>query len=117
MDIGPGDRVQAIRDVDARSPDSFAKVGDVEPARIVAGRIYTVLEVRDRDHFNTGISIPACGLILVEPETHWTAWNGDLGGWLIEHFRKLPDISEWLETSTSYEEPRRVPAPREVGGV
>lgn len=34
-------------------------------------------------------------------------------------FRKVirRSISEWLETSTGCEEPRRVPAPREVEGV
>lgn len=102
MDIGPGDRVRCVDD----SP--CALTGN---AVLQLGRIYTIEKV-EWIPLNLGRG-PGAGVQLTAPETQVYP----LRFWDISRFRKLPDISEWLETSTDYEEPRRVPAPREVEGV
>lgn len=117
MDVGPGDRVIALYDVDAsriRVPEMAAQIG---AACIRAGAVYTVSAI-DAERDEAGRPIGGeFGFVLVESETHWFWVDGRPGAWHPELFRllrKAPDISEWLETSTDYEEPRRVPATPET---
>lgn len=120
MDIGPGDRVRALYDVSAADGINEDHAMCVGSARIVAGCIYTVDAIIDgsvRGAAHLLAPEDYIGITLTAPETRWVADDGGPGAWALRLFRKLPDISEWLETSTSYEEPRRVPAPREVEGV
>lgn len=110
MDVGPGDRVRCV-DI---SPSQGSLLG--AESYLALGAVYSVEWVGIDPDFG----IPIVRLVGVDHERWCEDTRAD--GWThygagLYRFRKLPDISEWLETSTSYEEPRRVPAPREVEGV
>jgi hypothetical protein len=105
MDIGPGDLVRCVRGGQSRWGTG---------AYLVEGRVYRVRRI-GVGALVDGRRVP---LIFVDaPEASIASRAGRDHGWGFSRFRKLPDISEWLETSTTYEEPKRVPAPREVEGV
>ena len=105
MDVGPGDRVICVN---AGVENGWSDI----TRSLVQGEIYTVEWAgRDRD----GDFV----LRLVEIDHEAISARLIHVGFLASRFRKVQrrSISEWLETSTGYEEPRRVPAPREVEGV
>ena len=109
MDIGPGDRVRCVDNGDCGNGSALAAVF------LIVGQIYNV-EACDIAADDSPV------IRLTQVDHHLVAKiareKGRLhNGFSVSRFRKLPDISEWLETSTEYEEPRRVPAPREVEGV
>lgn len=98
MDVGPGDLVVATRDAGA-STTNPATAACVGAACIVAGRIYTVREVYTEERIEGVGSQPAACLVLREPETQWTAWDGGQGSWAVEIFvpiRKPPIPAEIL---------------------
>ena len=109
MDIGPGDRVRCISRKDLGRPGNMP-----ESFGPVVGGIYTVAWVRSGSTYYMPNGID--GVYLCEFSQPDPMYDERLS-WDIDIFVPLPDISEWLETSTTYEEPRRVPAPREVEGV
>lgn len=114
MDVGPGDWVVCV-DTSAKRPwHTFA------PALLVRGATYRVTEclvdpvtgnpvlrLAEFDH------AALARLAAIEGGRHL--------GFAAYRFRKLPDIKEWLETSTDFEEPKRTPADaesvREAEGV
>ena len=75
------------------------------------GEVVTVSDVGLVDP--SVIGLPGGAVVFLRFSEHAGSWFCSL------NFRKVirRSISEWLETSTEYEEPRRVPAPREVEGV
>lgn len=114
MDVGPGDLVECV-DTSAKRPShTFA------PALLVRGATYRVTEC---------LVDPVTGnpvLRLAEFDhaalARVAALQGERHlGFAAYRFRKLPDIKEWLETSTDFEEPKRTPADaesvREAEGV
>lgn len=110
MDVGPGTLVRCIHRRDRERKHTLPDVG---PAPVPGG-IYTVKCVWPASDYPDDSGID--GVELCEFQ-HIVFLTGEPPAWDHDIFAPLPDISEWLETSTSYEEPRRVPAPREVEGV
>ena len=116
MDIGPGDRVRVV--------DASSREGWPPPLFLAEGQVWTVAQVRVDWEGRPVLRLAGYDHAAEERvghdylRSHGMYFPGELhAGWSLDRFRKLPDISEWLETSTGYEEPRRVPAPREVEGV
>lgn len=97
-DFKPGDEVVCVDAAPANCP-GFRN--DKAQVNIVVGLIYTVESVF--------ISNTRLGITLTAPETKWTMRQGGDGGYNAARFRKVQrrDISQWLETETDYEEPKR----------
>ena len=102
MDVGPGDHVICV-DNSPRGRGAERHLAAL--AQLVVGRQYTV-----RGWAQSG------GILLAE----LVAPDEALGyGWFRSRFRKVQrrDLSEWLETSTDFEEPKRTPTPAKPSKV
>lgn len=106
MDVGPGDLVVCV-DASARNPWQT-----LAPAFLARGATYRVTACLVDP--KSGVPLLRLAQIDHDALARMAALEGSRHlGFAAYRFRKLPDIKEWLETSTDFEEPKRTPADAE----